>query len=138
MVQKEVAERICATPGGLSLLAVSVQFYAEPRLVGYVPAGAFHPRPKVDSAILRLDMRLQPAVTGVTPEVFFRIVRAGFSQKRKQLLNTLSAGLHLPKPEVAAALNAAGIDPKRRAETLSLDEWGALTRRLTVAQQESP
>jgi 16S rRNA (adenine1518-N6/adenine1519-N6)-dimethyltransferase len=138
MVQKEVAERICAAPGDLSLLAVSVQFYAEPRIVDYVPAAAFHPRPKVDSAVLRLDIRPQPAVADVVPEAFFRIVRAGFSQKRKQLLNTLSAGLHLPKPEAAAALNAADIDPKRRAETLSLEEWGALTRRLTDIQQKSP
>lgn len=138
MVQKEVAERICAKPGDLSLLAVSVQFYAEPRIVDHVPAGAFNPRPKVDSAVLRLDIRPQPAVAGIDPKDFFRVVRAGFSQKRKQLLNTLSAGLHLPKSEAAAALNAAGIDPKRRAETLSLDEWSALTRRLTDAQQESP
>jgi 16S rRNA (adenine1518-N6/adenine1519-N6)-dimethyltransferase len=138
MVQKEVAERICAAPGDLSLLAVSVQFYAEPYIVDHVPASAFYPRPKVDSAVLRLDSRPQPAVAGVAPEAFFRIVRAGFSQKRKQLLNTLSAGLHLPKPEAAAALNAAGIDPKRRAETLSLEEWGALTRRLTDIQQKSP
>jgi 16S rRNA (adenine1518-N6/adenine1519-N6)-dimethyltransferase len=138
MVQKEVAERICATPGELSLLAVSVQFYAEPRIVCHVPASAFNPRPKVDSAVLRLDIRPQPAVSSIAREDFFRVVRAGFSQKRKQLLNTLSAGLRLPKPQAAAALNAAGIDPKRRAETLSLDEWGALTRRLTDAQQESP
>jgi 16S rRNA (adenine1518-N6/adenine1519-N6)-dimethyltransferase len=136
MVQKEVAERICATPGDLSLLAVSVQFYAEPRIVDHVPAGAFNPRPKVDSAVLRLDIRPLPAVAGIDPKNFFRIVRAGFSQKRKQLLNTLSAGLHLPKSEAAAALNAAGIDPKRRAETLSLEEWGALTRRLMDAPQK--
>jgi 16S rRNA (adenine1518-N6/adenine1519-N6)-dimethyltransferase len=133
MVQKEVAERICAAPGDLSLLAVSVQFYAEPRIVDYVPAAAFHPRPKVDSAVLRLDIRPQPAVADVVPEAFFRIVRAGFSQKRKQLLNTLSAGLHLPKPEAAAALNAADIDPKRRAETLSLEEWGTLIKNLPIS-----
>jgi 16S rRNA (adenine1518-N6/adenine1519-N6)-dimethyltransferase len=130
MVQKEVAERICATPGDMSLLAVSVQFYARPHIVHRVPAGAFYPRPKVDSAVLRLDVRPQPAVPDIAPATFFPIVRAGFSQKRKQLLNTLSAGLHLPKPTTAAALTQAGIDPTRRAETLSLQEWGQLCRAL--------
>ncbi|MFN8491885.1 MAG: 16S rRNA (adenine(1518)-N(6)/adenine(1519)-N(6))-dimethyltransferase RsmA [Caldilineaceae bacterium] len=126
MVQKEVAERICAKPGDMSLLAVSVQFYAQPAIVHHVPAGAFYPRPKVDSAVLRLDVLPQPVVPDITPEQFFRVVRAGFSQKRKQLLNTLSAGLHLPKSEVSAALPQVGIDPTRRAETLSLAEWGQI------------
>ncbi len=123
MVQKEVAERICAQPGEMSLLAVSVQFYAAPRIVQRVPAGAFYPPPKVDSAVLRLDVYPQPAVRDVPPARFFQVVRAGFGQKRKQLANSLSAGLARPKPEVAAALAAAGIDPARRAETLSLAEW---------------
>jgi 16S rRNA (adenine1518-N6/adenine1519-N6)-dimethyltransferase len=124
MVQKEVAERICAVPGDLSLLAVSVQYYAEPTIVDRVPASAFRPQPKVDSAVLRLAIRPHPAVSGVSTKEFFRVVRAGFSQKRKQLLNTLSGGLHLAKAEVGAALTNVGIDPTRRAETLSLDEWG--------------
>jgi 16S rRNA (adenine1518-N6/adenine1519-N6)-dimethyltransferase len=132
MVQKEVAERICATPGDLSLLAVSVQFYALPRIVQRVPAGAFYPAPKVDSAVLRLEVRPQPAVTTVSPIEFFRVVRAGFGQKRKQLANSLSAGLKLPKPAVQEALMRAAIDPTRRAETLTLDEWGALTQALVV------
>jgi 16S rRNA (adenine1518-N6/adenine1519-N6)-dimethyltransferase len=124
MVQAEVAERICAAPGDLSLLAVSVQFYATPAIVHRVPAGAFYPRPKVDSAVLRLEVRPQPAVTDVSPARFFAVVRAGFSQKRKQLANSLAAGLALPKATVAAALRQAGVDPTRRAETLSLAEWG--------------
>ncbi|MEX1019939.1 MAG: 16S rRNA (adenine(1518)-N(6)/adenine(1519)-N(6))-dimethyltransferase RsmA [Litorilinea sp.] len=128
MVQKEVAERICATPGNLSLLAISVQFYAEPSIAHRVPARAFYPVPKVDSAVLRLDVRPQPAVTSVTPERYFRVVRAGFGQKRKQLGNSLSANLGLPKAQVVAALEAAHIDPRRRAETLSLAEWGELSR----------
>src|SRR5690606_6294340 len=132
MVQKEVAERIVAQPGNLSLLAVSVQFYAEPRIVQRVPAGAFYPAPKVDSAVVRLDVRDQPAVTTVTPERFFQIARAGFGQKRKQLANSLSAGLKLPKAAVQSAMQAATIDPTRRAETLTLDEWGALC--LTLPQ----
>jgi 16S rRNA (adenine1518-N6/adenine1519-N6)-dimethyltransferase len=126
MVQREVAERICAKPGDLSLLAVSVQFYALPQIVQRVPAGAFYPPPKVDSAVLRLDVRPQPAVTSVAPEDFFDIVRAGFGQKRKQLANSLSAGLKIPKAEIQNRLLAAGIDPARRAETISLDEWGKL------------
>lgn len=133
MVQKEVAERICAAPGAMSLLAVSVQFYAEPRIVDRVPASAFRPRPKVDSAVLRLDVRPQLAVTEVAPDRFFHIVRAGFSQKRKQLRNTLSAGLRLPKTVTDGALHSAGIDPTRRAETLALAEWGALCRALECA-----
>jgi 16S rRNA (adenine1518-N6/adenine1519-N6)-dimethyltransferase len=133
MVQKEVAERICAASGDLSLLAVSVQFYATPRIVQRVPAGAFYPAPNVDSAVLRLDVRPQPAVPDVPPRDFFRVVRAGFGQKRKQLANSLSAGLSLPKSVIQNALNAAAIDPTRRAETLSLDEWGQLCRALMTA-----
>lgn len=130
LIQKEVAERICATPGDMSLLAVSVQFYATPQLVHQVPASAFYPRPKVDSAVLRLDRLPTPAVADVDSATFFTIVRAGFSQKRKQLINTLSAGLHRPKASAAAALHAAQIDPTRRAETLSLAEWGNLVHAL--------
>ena len=126
MVQKEVAERICATPGQMSILAVSVQFYASPSLVCHVPADAFYPQPKVDSAVLRLDVLPEPAVPDVDPDRFFQIVRAGFGQKRKQLLNSLGAGLRLPKDQVSAACESAGIDPRRRAQTLSLDEWGRL------------
>jgi 16S rRNA (adenine1518-N6/adenine1519-N6)-dimethyltransferase len=124
LVQKEVAQRICAEPGDMSLLAVSVQFYARPQIVHHIPAGAFYPRPKVDSAVLRLDVRAEPAVVRVETARFFKIVRAGFSQKRKQLLNSLSRGLSMPKAQAATALEEAQIDPRRRAETLSLAEWG--------------
>ena len=126
LVQKEVGERICAEPGDLSLLAVSVQYYAKPTLVQQVPASAFYPRPKVDSAVLHLDLYPEPVVPNLPTNFFFRMVRAGFSQKRKQLANTLSAGLHLPKPEIRVALESANIDPRRRAETVSLEEWGVL------------
>jgi 16S rRNA (adenine1518-N6/adenine1519-N6)-dimethyltransferase len=132
MVQKEVAERICAQPGALSILAVSVQFYAVPRIVQVVPAAAFYPAPKVDSAVLRLDLRPQPAVTDISPQAFFRVVRAGFGQKRKQLINSLGAGLGLPKSAIQSALTIAAIDPTRRAETLTLDEWGQLCRALAM------
>lgn len=132
LVQKEVAERICAQPGDLSLLAVSVQYYAQPTLVHHVPASAFYPPPKVDSAVLRLDVRSTPAIPDIAPDLFFRIARAGFSQKRKQLVNTLSATLHMAKADVAALLKENGIDPRRRAETLTLAEWGSLCRALAT------
>jgi len=130
LVQKEVAERICAQPGDLSLLALSVQYYARPTLVHHVPASAFHPQPKVDSAVLRLDVLPTPAVPDIPAAAFFRVARAGFSQKRKQLINTLSGGLHLSKADVGNLLEQNGIDPKRRAETLALAEWGTLCRAL--------
>lgn len=126
MVQKEVAERICAAPGKLSILAVSVQFYAQPQIVRVVPASAFYPRPKVDSAVLRLDILPAPVVEEIDPKQYFRVVKAGFSQKRKQLLNSVSAGLQLAKADAKEALEEAQIDPKRRAETLTLVEWGNL------------
>ncbi len=128
LIQKEVAERICAAPGAMSILAVSIQYYAQPTLLHHIPATAFYPQPKVDSAVLRLDRLAEPAVAGVDTAFFFRVVRAGFSQKRKQLGNTLSAGLHLAKPVARATLEEAAIDPRRRAETLSLAEWGELCR----------
>ena len=123
MVQKEVAERICAAPDGMSLLSVSVQFYARPKLIEIVPARAFYPRPKVDSAILRLDVFPEPVVRDVARERFFAVVRAGFGQRRKQIANSLSANLGMPKTEVRQALSGSGIDPRRRPETLTLDEW---------------
>jgi 16S rRNA (adenine1518-N6/adenine1519-N6)-dimethyltransferase len=137
LVQWEVAERIVAKPGDLSLLAVSVQYYAEPELVARVPATAFSPRPKVDSAILRLAVRPQPAVA-VSPAVFFAVVAAGFGQRRKQLLNSLAGGLHLPKETTRAWLVGAAIDPTRRAETLTLDEWGRLCQTLPPALSGLP
>lgn len=125
-VQKEVAERICAQPGDMSLLAVSVQFYAKPRIVARIPAGAFYPQPDVDSAVVRLDVLAEPAFPVASDDHFFRVVRAGFSQKRKQLRNSLSGGLRLAAATVDERLTHVGIDPKRRAETLTLEEWGAL------------
>lgn len=127
-VQREVAERICAVPGDMSLLAVSVQFYCAPRLVARIPAGAFYPPPEVDSAVLKLEVLARPAVAVPDSDRFFQVVKAGFSQKRKQLRNALSAGLHLESRVVDGLLLRAGIDPHRRAETLTLEEWGVLTR----------
>ncbi len=129
-IQREVAERLCARPGELSLLGVSAQFYCVPRVVARIPAGAFYPRPTVDSAVVRLEVRAQWAVAVKDRDLFFRVVKAGFSQKRKQLRNSLGAGLHLEGEQVEAWMKRAGVDPKRRAETLSLEEWGALSESL--------
>jgi len=123
LMQKEVAERICAAPGDMSLLAVSVQFYCEARLGEVVPAALFIPPPKVDSQILILERRSSTLVPSADTAQFFRIVKAGFSQRRKTLLNTLSAGLHLGKPQTSALLAKANIDPKLRAQNLSLSMW---------------
>jgi 16S rRNA (adenine1518-N6/adenine1519-N6)-dimethyltransferase len=127
MVQKEVAQRIVAMPGRLSVLAISVQFYATPRLVATVPASAFYPAPEVESAILCLDTLPEPPVDVPAPR-FFRTVTAGFSQKRKQLHNSLGGGLGIPAAEMTRLLRSANIDESRRAETLTLSEWAAITR----------
>jgi 16S rRNA (adenine1518-N6/adenine1519-N6)-dimethyltransferase len=129
MVQKEVAERIVAKPGDLSLLAVSVQFYAEPVIVARVPRMAFYPAPKVDSAVVRIDVRQAPLIP-VEPETFFRVVSAGFAQPRKQLHNALSRVLWLPDGAASEALEAVGIDETRRAQTLTLPEWGSLVQEM--------
>jgi 16S rRNA (adenine1518-N6/adenine1519-N6)-dimethyltransferase len=126
-VQKEVAERLTAEPGEMSLLAVSVQFYGRPAVVEEIKAGAFWPRPEVDSAVVRIDLQGRPALPVADEEAFFRVVKAGFSQKRKQLQNNLR-GLGYSQEAIGRALVAAGVDGRRRAETLSLEEWGSLYR----------
>jgi 16S rRNA (adenine1518-N6/adenine1519-N6)-dimethyltransferase len=125
-VQREVAERITAAPGDMSLLALSVQLYGQPRIAGHIPAGAFYPAPKVDSAIIRTDLYPVARIPESDIPAFFRLAKAGFSQKRKTLRNALSAGLACPPPQAEQLLRLAGIDPQRRAETLSLEEWGQL------------
>ena len=122
-VQREVANRIVARPGEMSLLAVSVQFYGHPGIVARIPAGAFYPPPQVDSAVVRIDVGEQPAVLlggGIDDTTFFRLVRAGFAQKRKTLRNSLSAGLALSPAVVAELLEQAAIDPHRRAHVSPL------------------
>ncbi len=123
MVQREVAERICASPPNMSILAVSVQFFGVPRVLFRIGAGAFVPAPKVESAMLRIDVGNEPPLRGSDRARFFDLVRAGFGQRRKQLLNSIAAGLEQDKSEVAATLERAEIDPRRRAETLTVDEW---------------
>jgi 16S rRNA (adenine1518-N6/adenine1519-N6)-dimethyltransferase len=126
-MQREVCDRICAAPGDLSLLALSVQVYGKPQMAVRIPAGAFYPPPKVDSASLRVDLYPQPLIPEQYLELFFRLARAGFSQKRKTLRNSLSGGMHWSTAQATELLQQAGIDPQRRAETLSLPEWKALT-----------
>ncbi|MBE7534778.1 MAG: ribosomal RNA small subunit methyltransferase A [Anaerolineales bacterium] len=128
-IQKEVAERICAQPGNLSLLALSVQIYGEPRIVARIPAQAFFPAPKVDSAALRVDIFPNPRIEPELLKTFFQLTKAGFSQKRKTLRNSLSAGLHIAPLQAETLLQQARIESRRRAETLSIDEWRALCER---------
>ncbi len=129
-VQKEVAERICAQPGDMSLLALSVQVYGKPRIAAAIPAGAFFPAPKVHSAVLYVDIYPAPLIPEGLLDEFFKLIKAGFSQKRKTLRNSLSAGLHISPTEAANVLTRANIDPQRRAETLSIEEWERLSRNL--------
>ena len=129
-VQREVAERIVAKPGQMSLLAVSVQFYGRPQLLFRIKPGSFYPSPEVESAVVRVDVHTTPPVSVEGTDSFFRVVRAGFSQRRKQLRNALAAGLRRPPEEVAAKLREIDVDPRRRAQTLSLEEWARVTRAL--------
>lgn len=127
MVQKEAAQRICAGVGSREsgAVTVSVNYYAEPKLLFNVSAGSFMPAPKVDSAVIRLDVRKEPPVS-VDEEKFFRVVKAAFSQRRKVIANSLSAGLKINKAAVADILAQAGVSPTARAETLKLEDFAAI------------
>ena len=143
MVQWEVAERIVAAPPEMSVLAHSVQIYAEPEIVARVPAAAFLPAPQVDSAIVRLTRRPQLLVAVDDVDRFFRVVKAGFLHARKKLSNSLHSGLaatgfRVPKEEALRALTEAGVDPGRRAETLTLREWAAVYERLKQSAATPP
>ena len=120
IVQKEVAQRICAKPPRMSILAVSVQFYADTKILSYISKRSFRPTPKVDSAIIKITPKKKPEVD---PEKFFKIVKAGFSQPRKQLINNLSSKLKINKKELGFLLLNRGIKPTQRAETLSINDW---------------
>ncbi|MFC2006950.1 16S rRNA (adenine(1518)-N(6)/adenine(1519)-N(6))-dimethyltransferase RsmA [Chloroflexota bacterium] len=128
MVQKEVAREITAKPGRLSLMGVSVQLYGEPAIVHHISPRSFFPMPEVDSSVLMVEVYDHPAVTPEDRDGFFRLVRAGFSSPRKQIANSLSQGLELPKAEVSTLLEKVGVLSQRRAETLTLDEWLHLWR----------
>ncbi len=125
-IQKEVAERICKSPPDMSLLALSVQVYGQPTIEDLIPAEAFYPAPQVDSAVVRIEIYPEPLISNSLLPIFFKLIKAGFSQKRKTLRNALSAGLKTSTSEVETLLNQAGLNPQRRAETLRLEEWGNL------------
>jgi 16S rRNA (adenine1518-N6/adenine1519-N6)-dimethyltransferase len=127
-VQKEVADRICAPPGKMSLLSLSVQYFGTPAIVGEIPADAFYPVPKVDSAIVKVQLREAGARDAEEAGRLFRVARAGFAQKRKMLRNTLAGGFGLSPKDVESLLERAGVDPKRRPETLAVEEWVKLSR----------
>lgn len=129
-VQREVAQRIVAGPGEMSLLAVSVQFYGRPRLLFRIKPGSFYPSPGVESAVLRIDLHTTPPVAVQDPVAFFRVVRAGFAQRRKQLRNTLAAGLRRPSDEIATRLREVGVDSRWRAQALTLEQWARVAQAL--------
>ncbi len=126
MVQKEVGETIAAAPGKMRLLSVKIQFCSKPAIICYVPAASFYPPPKVDSVVLRLDVYSEPPIDVSDVDGFFDVVTHGFSSPRKQLRNSLAHSLEMPPGDVARLLEKAGIEAKRRAETLSLEEWREL------------
>jgi len=129
LIQKEVAERVAAKPGSTSLLSISAQFYFEVSLDQVIKAEAFTPPPKVDSQVVVLRRR-PTLLFEVDTKAFFRLAKAGFAMRRKTLLNSLSAGLHMPKEDVHKILNQAGLKPTLRAQNLSLQDWYQLYKAL--------
>ena len=134
MVQKEVAERIAARPGDTSLLSIMVQLYSRVSVVRQVPASAFFPPPKVDSTVLKLEVYRELPVEVDDPEALLQLASAGFSRRRKQLHNALAESLWFPSGEVTNVLEEAGIDPSRRAQTLTIEEWARLRRAYEAAR----
>ena len=128
LIQKEVAVRLAATPGDMSILAVSAQIYAEVELSDVVPAKFFTPPPKVDSQVVVLNTRAEAMVKPEDEKLFFRVVKAGFSAKRKKLRSSISSGLHISKIEAEELLKSVNISPDDRAEQLSLEDWIRLSK----------
>lgn len=126
LIQKEVAERVCAKPGSMSILSVTAQYYWEASLGQLVPAELFTPPPKVDSQVLVLNRHEWPLFEDVDAKQYFRLVKAGFSQKRKTLVNSLSAGLSISKDQAKTLLDTANIPQNTRAQALSLQDWHSL------------
>lgn len=130
MVQREVAETITAKPGEMSFLSVFVQLYSRPKVIDYISPKSFHPPPKVESAILRLDVLEHPLID--VDKDFFVLLEAGFSAPRKQLHNSLALGLNMKPQEVAMKLKSLGIEPKRRPQTLNLEEWAKIWKAFKI------
>jgi 16S rRNA (adenine1518-N6/adenine1519-N6)-dimethyltransferase len=137
-LQAEVADRIVATAGEMSLLALSVQAYGAPRRMAAIPASAFFPVPQVDSAVLRIDRHPVPVIPADLIPSFFRLARAGFQQRRKQLRNSLASGLGIPAAEASSLLERAMIRPDRRAQELALEDWERLARCLASVTGKKP
>lgn len=135
MVQKEVGERICAPSGKESILSISVKFYAEPDILFFVPRENFDPIPEVDSAVIRIKRK--EIIPNVDTKYFFSLVKAGFSSKRKMLVNNLSTGFRLPKNTVSEILKKAGLEPTQRAQELSVDDWFRLCDVLAKLKTQS-
>lgn len=136
LVQKEVAERVCALPGKMSLLSVACQFFGKPEIKSYISKKNFWPRPEVDSAILKItvkrdsDIYQNVELAGIDQKKFFNVVRHGFSAKRKQLHNNLSAGLKIDHKKIKDILKECGLDPKIRAQDLSVEDWVKISKKL--------
>ena len=132
MVQKEAAQRICAMPGSREVgeVSIAVRYYCEPKVLFQVSRGSFMPAPDVDSTVIRLDIRKQPAVDVKREEDFFRVVKAAFSQRRKTLSNTLSSGLSMNKTQIAELLERAGVASNLRAEQLSMQQFADIANAL--------
>ncbi|MGJ3237339.1 MAG: 16S rRNA (adenine(1518)-N(6)/adenine(1519)-N(6))-dimethyltransferase RsmA [Anaerolineae bacterium] len=133
-MQYEVAERICAEPGDMTILSNSVQYYGKPQIVSKLNPAVFWPRPNIDSAILRIDTYPRPIVNVSDERLLFKVIKAGFSQKRKQIRNALAGGLQVKSKEASMYLDSAEIDSTRRAETLTLEEWARLTDAVATHQ----
>jgi len=129
MVQKEVAMRICSVPGDRdwSPLSIAVQLYSDVKILFHLKPTSFFPQPQVDSSVIRIVFLPEPKVSVPDEKLFFKVVRSAFGQRRKTMLNSLSSNLDLPKKEIDLILNKKGIDPQRRAETLSLNEFANLS-----------
>lgn len=132
LVQKEVAVRVAAGPGDMSMLSVTAQMYFEPSLGIVVPAELFTPPPKIDSQVVHLQRRSQPLYGSMDSKQLFQVVKAGFSNRRKTLLNSLSAGLQMTKDETKLLLDSVNIDPGLRAQALDLEDWIKLARRYAL------
>ncbi len=130
LLQKEVAERIIAKPGKLSLLGISVQFYVEPEIIKYVSSNCFFPKPKVDSAIIKCKIRNKKYKYNINEKEFFRLVRIGFASKRKTLANNLSAGYYFSKEKSIKLIKELGFNSKIRAQELSVNNWIELLKKL--------
>lgn len=136
LIQKEVAERICAKPSAMSLLSVSVQLYGQPEIIEIVKKENFWPQPKIDSAILKISsIKAQKEVDkyfeGITEKFFWQIVRVGYSARRKQLQNNLASGLKISAQEIKKILKQANFDPKIRAQNLSVGDWIRLAKKVS-------